>query len=71
MPRAVVIVGYCDFIGYTTTHGRKAARYTHDFATRSRPLLCTDGRRLYLVGGKFRFTSRGIVDLDARGLEEP
>lgn len=70
MPRAVMVMGRADFIGYTTTHRGKSQAYKHTFASGSRPLLCTDGRRLYLLQGRFRVTGRGIVDIDSSGREE-
>lgn len=71
VPRVVAVVGYIEAIDYKTTHGKKTVLYTHDFAPGSRPLLCTssDGKQLLLIGGRYRFTRRGIVDRDARGRE--
>lgn len=67
MPRALTVMGYADFIGYTVPG---IAPYKHTFSVGARPILCTDGRRLYLLRGRIRVTSRGIVDLDSRGREE-
>ena len=68
VPDAVAVMGPCEFIGYRTTHGKKSVLYTHDFAPGSRPLLCAGegDNQLYLIGGRYRVTDRGIVDLDAR-----
>lgn len=66
---ALMIMGYCDGITYRTSHGSKTVRYKHSFAAGSRALLCTDGKRLFLVGGRFHVTERGIVDLSPRGNE--
>lgn len=71
LPRAAMVMGYVTSISYDTTHGNRAQGYTHPFAPASRPLLCTDGKRLFIIGGRFRVTSRGIVDLDAHRREEP
>ncbi len=70
-PKAVAIMGYCEFIGYSTTHGRSAKLYKHKFAKGSRPMLCAGPGRnqLYLIGGRFHVTERGIVDLTPRGKE--
>jgi hypothetical protein len=76
-PKALVVMGHVDFIGYRTTHRRnnegaiRATHYKHDFAPGSKPLLCADPKtgRLYLVGGRYRVTGRGIVDRDAKGRE--
>jgi hypothetical protein len=69
VPRAVALIGKVDFIGYTTTHGKKIKRYQHDFAAGSRPTLCisADGLQILLIGGRFRFDERGIVDKDEAG----
>lgn len=72
LPRALMVMGHVDFIGYTTSHADgKATPYKHDFAKGSRPLLCTGvgTNQLFLVGGRYRVTGRGIVDLDARRRE--
>lgn len=69
LPAAVMVVGHVDAIDYTTTHGRKVVPYRHEFARGSRPLLCAsaNGKQLLLLGGRFEFTERGIVDVDKRG----
>lgn len=67
-PRAVMVLGYLREVKYDST-GDVGPR-VHTFAAGSRPLLCSDGKRLYIVKGRFRVTSRGIVDLDSRGIEE-
>jgi len=69
IPSAVMVVGHVDAIDYTTTHGRKTVAYRHEFADGSRPLLCasSDGRQLLLLGGRFEFEARGIVDIDEKG----
>jgi hypothetical protein len=63
--------GHTGAIDYRTTHGKKVALYRHDFAAGSRPLLCVspDGRQLLLLGGRYKFTERGIVDRDAADKE--
>lgn len=69
VPQAVMVIGYVDEILYTTTHGRKVVSYRHPFQDGSRPLLCasSDGKQLLLLGGRYKFTDRGIVDRDADG----
>lgn len=71
IPKALAIMGPIEFIGYRTTHGRRAVLYTHEFSPGSRPFLCAGprDRQLYIVGGNFRVTDRGIVDLDTHGRE--
>jgi hypothetical protein len=71
LPRAVAEVGVCQFIGYLTTHAGRSQAYVHGFAKGSAPSLYSSGRRgeLFLFGGRFRMTARGIVDLRADGRE--
>jgi len=63
-PDAVVVIGECDGILYTTVRDGETESYIHRFRKKSRPLLCVnqDGKTLYLLGGAYRFTERGIVD---------
>lgn len=70
-PDVVAVIGHVEAIEYRTTHGRKTTLYRHPFARGSRPLLVvgSDGRQLLLLGGRYRFTDRGIVDHDHRGRE--
>lgn len=70
LPPAMFAIGQCDQICYRTTIGGEARRYKHRFHPGSMPMLAagTD-ERLYLVGGRYRVTERGIVDLDAHGHE--
>jgi hypothetical protein len=73
LPGAVAEVGICQFIGYVTTHAGKVIPYVHGFAPGSRPRLYSSGRKgeLFLFGGRFRMTARGIVDLLPNGREAP
>jgi hypothetical protein len=70
-PKAVACIGYVEGIDYRTTHGKKVTLYHHDFVPGSRPLLAVsaDGKQLLLLGGRYQFTERGIVDHDAAGRE--
>lgn len=60
----VLDIGRVDGILYSTIRDGTAEKYIHRFARNSRPLLSAspDGKRLYLRGGAFTFTDRGIVD---------
>lgn len=71
VPKAVAVIGYVEGIDYRTTHGKTITLYHHDFAPGSRPLLAVsgDGKQLLLLGGRYEFTERGIVDRDAQGRE--
>lgn len=64
LPRVGAAVGEVDFIGYTAVRDGVTEKYIHTFKPADRPLLVVspDGRSLYLVGGGYRFTERGIVD---------
>ena len=57
-------VGDCDGILYSTVRDGVAEQYIHKFKKSARPVLAAshDGASLALIGGKFRFTNRGIVD---------
>jgi len=68
-PRTLARMGVCEFIGYMTTHGGKTALYVHHFAPGSRPSLYAGAGRnqLFLMGGRFTVTDRGITDIDAHG----
>jgi hypothetical protein len=71
LPKALARMGPCEFVGYMTTHRGKAALYVHYFSPGSRPVLYagTGRNALYMMGGRFHVTGRGITDLDARGRE--
>jgi len=58
------VVGELDFVGYTTVREGRIEAYKHKFRKQSRPLLVSssDGKSLHIVGGRYRFTERGIVD---------
>jgi hypothetical protein len=64
LPDAVAVIGPCDAIEYTTVRDGQTERYRHTFRAADKPLMCVtpDGVQILLVGGRFRFTSRGIVD---------
>lgn len=64
LPKAVAVIGQLDGVLYTTIRDGAVEKYVHTFAQRSKPLLCVspDGTRLFVVGGRYRFGSRGIVD---------
>jgi hypothetical protein len=69
LPKAVAVMGHVEFVGYVTTHRGKVHLYIHEFAPGSRPLLCAGSGKsqLYLIGGRFTVTGRGITDLDRSG----
>jgi hypothetical protein len=71
LPKAVMVMGYLEALEYGTTMAGKARRFRHKFAAGSRALLCAgpDKNQLFIIGGRFHVTDRGIVDLTAKGKE--
>ena len=63
-----LVVGTCDGVLYTTVRDGRKEKYIHKFKADDAPLLVVspDGRQLMLIGGRFRFTERGIVDRSDR-----
>jgi hypothetical protein len=57
-------IGHCDGILYTTVREGQTEEYIHKFKKGARPVLAvsSDGKQLYLLGGDYRFTDRGIED---------
>lgn len=68
VPDVLMLVGECDGVLYSCVRDGKAQKYIHQFSKTSRPLLCSNetGTQLYLIGGQYNFTSRGIVDRKSR-----
>lgn len=61
----LTVIGPCEAIAYTATRDGKTYSFQHEFEDpKCRPLLAAsvDGTRLYLIGGSFKFGSRGIED---------
>lgn len=59
-----VAIGDVDGILYTTVRDGKTEKYIHKFRAADKPLFVVspDGKQIALVGGKYTFTERGIVD---------
>ncbi len=57
----VLKIGECTHVAYRTEDGEN---YIHRFKKGSRAVLAVspDGKQLYLIGGRYEFTDRGIVD---------
>lgn len=68
IPKVLAVIGECDGVLYTTTRDGQLEKYIHEFAHKDKPLLCVspDGGQLFLIGGGYVFTERGIVDLSDR-----
>ncbi len=52
-------------VAYEARRDGKTAQYFHEFQPRARPNLIAqdDGRRLYIEGGRYRVTDKGIEDM--------
>lgn len=63
--KAGLVVGDLLGVMYATTRDGKRLQYCHEFRPSSRPLLVAshDGSRIGIVGGRYRFTDRGIEDV--------
>jgi len=63
-PKTGFAVGPVSMIGYEASRDGERATYVHRFKKKARPLLAAshDGRDLFLLGGAYRFTDRGIED---------
>ncbi len=59
-----VKMGLCVGVIYTTTIHGGNEKFIHTFRRDAAPVLAVgeDGTQLYLLGGKYRVTERGIVD---------
>lgn len=64
IPQAALAIGEVDGIMYSTVRDGVPEKYVHKFKRSSRPLMISspDGKQLYLIGGSYDFTERGIVD---------
>lgn len=64
MPKVGVAIGTIDGIMYTTVRDGVTEKYIHKFRAKDKPLFVVspDGKRLFMVGGNYDFTERGIVD---------
>jgi hypothetical protein len=67
--RALSILGFVRAISYDTSIGHTATNFKHTFKRGSRPYLATDGKKLFIVAGRFHVSARGIVDLSPAGRE--
>lgn len=64
VPDVMIEIGCLDTVEYTTRRGGKVEHYRHEFAEKSRPVLAVsdDGKQLMIIGGRYKFTERGITD---------
>jgi hypothetical protein len=63
-PEVAFKFGMCDAIEYEATRDGVKEYYRHEFKKASRPILISDydGNTIAIVGGRYRFTERGIED---------
>lgn len=68
VPKVALAIGPVLMIGYETVRDGVREKYVHRFAQHARPLLVAshDGRSVFLLGGAYTFTDRGIVDKKSR-----
>ena len=59
-----LLIGSCEGLMYTTERDGETEKYIHEFDKKSRPQLISsfDGKQLFILGGGYTFTERGIVD---------
>lgn len=62
--RTGVAIGDVDGILYTTVRDGRTEKYIHKFRAKDKPLfvVSSDGKQIALIGGRYEFTERGIVD---------
>lgn len=65
LPKVGVSIGEIDGVLYTTVRDGVVEKYIHKFKASDKPLFVVspDGKQLFLIGGRYRFTERGIVDM--------
>lgn len=63
-PKCAIVVGTLDGLLYTTVRDGQEEKYIHKFSKRARPLFVVspDGKQIFIIGGSYDFTERGIVD---------
>ena len=64
IPDVLIGIGEVDGIMYSTVRDGVLEKYVHRFAKKARPLFAVshDGKQLFMLGGAYNFTERGIVD---------
>lgn len=64
IPDVLVKIGHIDGVMYTTRRDGKTEKYIHKFKSIARPIFAVseDGRMIFLIGGRYQFTERGIID---------
>jgi hypothetical protein len=69
IPESMAVIGHVNAIEYDSTRDGPAVFARHDFAPGSRPILAAGSGRgqIFLIGTRYHFTERGIVDIDSAG----
>ena len=64
IPDVMLVIGNIDGVMYSTVRDGVAEKYIHKFKKSCRPLFAVshDGKQLFMLGGAYNFTERGIVD---------
>lgn len=64
VPDVMSVIGEIDGVMYTTVRDGEVEKYIHEFKKNCRPLFCVspDGKQIFMIGGSYDFTERGIVD---------
>lgn len=64
MPDVMLRVGEIDGVMYSTVRDGVPEKYIHKFNKSCRPIFAVshDGKQLFMLGGAYDFTERGIVD---------
>lgn len=64
LPKTGVAIGTVDGIMYTTVRDGETQKYIHQFKHVDKPLFVVSptGKQLFMIGGSYDFTDRGIVD---------
>lgn len=64
IPAVLVNMGKIDGVMYSAMRDGKVQRFVHEFKSKARPTFAVspDGKQLFMLGGAYNFTERGIVD---------
>ena len=64
IPDVLAYIGQVTAIAYVTVRDGKIEDYIHEFSDTAGPHMCIspDGKGIWLIGGHYEFTERGIVD---------
>lgn len=64
MPDVMLAIGEIDGVMYSTVRDGVPEKYIHKFKKSCRPVFAVshDGKQLFMLGGAYDFTERGIID---------